>query len=209
MFSHAQNILIVYGVVRTPSKIMMVMALGAKGSLFDVLRASAQAAKSAAASGGDPAALADGGLSWANRLSIAGGIAAAVDFLHSHKPPIVHRDLKCGNVVISETLVPQVADFGLSRSVDNLVGGGLLRRQGAESKGFAPVAAGTLRYLAPEVLIGVEPTVHTSTGGDSPPAAAGGGSGENSGGIPTPSAGDAPPPSRLEAVDTVRATARA
>lgn len=59
------------------------MALGARGSLMNVLR------KAAAAHRRDTCP--DGGLPWPRRLSIACGVAAGMEFLHAQKPPIVHR----------------------------------------------------------------------------------------------------------------------
>lgn len=158
----------------------MVMALGGRGSLFDVLRLSAVTSRQGTA------AADNGGLPWLHRLSIAAGVAAGIDFLHSQKPPIVHRDLKCGNVVISESFKPQVADFGLSRSVDSIVG----RKTpfaSASSEGQAIIAAGTLRYLAPEILLRTAATVDGEAGA------------EGSQGEPTPLL--------LQSVDAVRARA--
>lgn len=78
------NILAIFGVARASNRVMMVMALGARGSLMDVLR------KAAGQHG--PASL-DGGLPWHRRLSIAVGIASGLRFMHSQTPPILHREL--------------------------------------------------------------------------------------------------------------------
>lgn len=58
---------------------------------------------------------------WPLRLKIAMDIASGMSFLHSAKPPIIHRDLKSPNVLLSSLsvkarVVAKVADFGLSKS---------------------------------------------------------------------------------------------
>ena len=40
-------------------------------------------------------------------------IASALEFLHSRKPAIVHRDVKSSNVLISQAWLAKLADFGL------------------------------------------------------------------------------------------------
>jgi len=64
-------------------------------------------------------------------------IARGLQYLHGQKPPIMHRDLKPGNVLIEMPEPPRakLADFGLSTLL-----------QTAESK-----KAGTSSYMAPEV----------------------------------------------------------
>ena len=67
-------------------------------------------------------------------LDIAQQVANGLDALHSHKPTIVHRDMKPPNILIkrksvTHKLVAKIADFGISRRAeagcvltDNLVG---------------------------------------------------------------------------------------
>jgi serine/threonine protein kinase len=50
---------------------------------------------------------------WA--LQICKGCA----FLHGRSPPIVHRDLKCANVLVSDDVAAKITDFGESRNLDN------------------------------------------------------------------------------------------
>jgi hypothetical protein len=83
------NILAIYALVKAPRP-MMIMELGAAGSLKDVLARSS---------------LAD--LGWRRRLGIATQVACGVEFLHAQSPPIIHTDLKCGNIVLNESLVPK------------------------------------------------------------------------------------------------------
>ena len=51
------------------------------------------------------------------RLPIALGVARAMTYLHSQKPPILHRDLKPDNVLLTSDLTAKVSDFGSSRDV--------------------------------------------------------------------------------------------
>eukprot|EP00282_Hemiselmis_andersenii_P008660 CAMPEP_0114163632 /NCGR_PEP_ID=MMETSP0043_2-20121206/30200_1 /TAXON_ID=464988 /ORGANISM="Hemiselmis andersenii, Strain CCMP644" /LENGTH=224 /DNA_ID=CAMNT_0001260163 /DNA_START=15 /DNA_END=686 /DNA_ORIENTATION=+ len=68
-------------------------------------------------------------------------ILSAISFLHDeHK--VVHRDLKPGNVVIDCRGEVKLADFGVSRVLDN------------EAKGMSWV--GTASYMSPERLQGCE-----------------------------------------------------
>ncbi|KAM0857365.1 hypothetical protein ACQ4PT_048546 [Festuca glaucescens] len=54
-------------------------------------------------------------LPWRARLDVAAGTAAAVAYLHAARPPIFHRDVKSGNILLGADLRPKLADFGLSR----------------------------------------------------------------------------------------------
>jgi serine/threonine protein kinase len=112
------------------------MELGVGGSLADLLARSSM-----------------GSLTWRGRLNIGAGVACGIDFLHMQRPPVVHQDLKCANVVLSADLVPKVCDFGLSglfpvvakrRSMD------AAREAGADA---GATMRGTPKFMAPEVVM--------------------------------------------------------
>jgi len=74
-------------------------------------------------------------------LQIAGGIR----FLHSHA--IVHKDIKCSNVLLDAShALAKVSDFGLAHVVSNEISAG----ESVGSPGETQANFGTFRYLAPE-----------------------------------------------------------
>ncbi|PSS09463.1 Calmodulin-binding receptor-like cytoplasmic kinase [Actinidia chinensis var. chinensis] len=79
----------------------------------------------------------------AERLDIAIDVAHAVTYLHMYTdPPIIHRDVKASNILITEKLRAKVADFGLARIA-------------AEDPGVTHISTqvkGTAGYLDPEYL---------------------------------------------------------
>jgi serine/threonine protein kinase len=78
--------------------------------------------------------------SLAEIASITGQICDALIAAHEHDPPILHRDLKPGNVLFQKQ-TPKVADFGLAKMLGG--GTGLTTTRGV---------MGTVRYCSPEQL---------------------------------------------------------
>lgn len=73
--------------------------------------------------------------------------AAIADALHeAHQHAVLHRDLKPGNVVLSEGGLPKILDFGIAR----LMGG----EAGAVPLTLTGLILGSLPYMAPEQLMG-------------------------------------------------------
>ncbi|KAF7130804.1 hypothetical protein RHSIM_Rhsim10G0181800 [Rhododendron simsii] len=83
-----------------------------------------------------------GTLNWNQRFGIIFGTARGLAYLHDQfHVTIIHRDIKCSNILLDHELLPKIADFGLARL--------LPEGQSHLSTKFA----GTLGYTAPEYAI--------------------------------------------------------
>ncbi|XP_062197399.1 cysteine-rich receptor-like protein kinase 44 isoform X3 [Phragmites australis] len=54
-------------------------------------------------------------LNWDISFKIIQGICQGLRFLHELRRPIIHMDLKPGNILLDDNLMPKISDFGLSR----------------------------------------------------------------------------------------------
>ncbi|XLU45205.1 probable serine/threonine-protein kinase PBL7 isoform X2 [Arachis duranensis] len=55
-------------------------------------------------------------LDWNTRMKIAAGAASGLEYLHDKaNPPVIYRDLKCSNILLSEGYHPKLSDFGLAK----------------------------------------------------------------------------------------------
>ncbi|KAI3763347.1 hypothetical protein L1987_53801 [Smallanthus sonchifolius] len=80
-------------------------------------------------------------LSWERRLQIGFDAAEGLAYMHHGcRPPIVHRDVKCSNILLNESFQAKVSDFGLSRAYPT---------EDATHVSSLKVA-GTVGYLDPE-----------------------------------------------------------
>ena len=76
-------------------------------------------------------------------LAITQKVAGALDYAHEHG--VVHRDIKPGNILLSEQGEPLVADFGIALAVAE-AGGGRITETG--------LSLGTPHYMSPEQATG-------------------------------------------------------
>ncbi|XP_059075714.1 probable LRR receptor-like serine/threonine-protein kinase At1g67720 isoform X2 [Cryptomeria japonica] len=78
-------------------------------------------------------------LDWNTRLTIAQQTADGLLYLHQGcYPPIIHRDIKCSNILLDNRMSAKVADFGISKLVES-------------SKGYTITEVkGSMGYLDPE-----------------------------------------------------------
>mmetsp|Transcript_31484 Transcript_31484/g.88338 ORF Transcript_31484/g.88338 Transcript_31484/m.88338 type:complete len:826 (+) Transcript_31484:132-2609(+) len=107
-----------YGASFRPGQTIMVMEFMPRGSLFDILSNTEER------------------LSWKMKWKLAVDAALGLHYIHSCKPPIVHRDLKTGNYLVSQGWRVKLCDFGLAIPV------------------VPPPPAincGTVRWTAPEI----------------------------------------------------------
>lgn len=70
-------------------------------------------------------------------LEIMLGIARGVDYLHTRRPAIIHRDIKASNVLITQDGIAKINDFGLARVKTT-------------TKSMIRSSVGTVNYQAPE-----------------------------------------------------------
>jgi serine/threonine protein kinase len=116
------NIVLFMGVCLKP--LCLVTEFCSRGNLFDLLHNSKVK------------------LDWPLKLRMALDAARGMNFLHTHTPVIIHRDLKSLNLLVDEKWCVKVSDFGLSRFK-------------APSKSSLMTAqCGTFHWMAPEVISG-------------------------------------------------------
>lgn len=129
------NLVLVMGIVDGVQTKALVSEFCGGGTLFSLLHNPIKS---------PPGVLQPNQITWRQRLKIALDIAKGSAYLHSWNPPILHRDLKTLNILLTAPLklpsdIPyvKISDFGLSTT------------QTGNERGHL---AGTLHWMAPEVL---------------------------------------------------------
>ncbi|KAG8070242.1 hypothetical protein GUJ93_ZPchr0006g40641 [Zizania palustris] len=80
-----------------------------------------------------------GPLDWPTRLSIAVDVARGLSYMHEDfVQPVIHRDIKCSNILLGCEFRAKIADFGLAR---------ILAKSGESEP--ASAVCGTFGYIAP------------------------------------------------------------
>ncbi|CAN4094505.1 unnamed protein product [Withania somnifera] len=81
---------------------------------------------------------------WFSRFRILFEVACALAFLHNSKPePVVHRDLKPGNILLDKNFVSKIGDVGLAKIISDVVPESITEYGNS-------ILAGTLGYMDPE-----------------------------------------------------------
>ncbi|OVA04469.1 Protein kinase domain [Macleaya cordata] len=96
---------------------------------------------------------------WQIRFKVAAEIATALLFLHQTKPePLVHRDLKPGNILLDRNYTSKISDVGLARLVPPSVADTVTQYRMTS-------AAGTFCYIDPEYqqtgMLGIKSDVYS------------------------------------------------
>ena len=74
------------------------------------------------------------------KRSVLHDVARGLSFLHSHSPPIIHRDLSARNVLLNSGMLAKIADLGVARIVPSLRAATMTKAPGAST------------YMPPEAL---------------------------------------------------------
>ncbi|XP_057606286.1 ankyrin repeat and protein kinase domain-containing protein 1 [Hippopotamus amphibius kiboko] len=117
-----QHIVSIYGVCTQPLGI--VMEFMANGSLERLLPTHS--------------------LCWQLKFRIIHETGLAMNFLHSIKPPLLHLDLKPGNILLDSHMHVKVSDFGLSKWMEQSTQLQYIKRSALQ---------GTLSYIPPEMFL--------------------------------------------------------
>ncbi|KAL4221104.1 hypothetical protein ACF0H5_019364 [Mactra antiquata] len=89
-------------------------------------------------------------LTWPHRVKILSQVADGMAFLHSTHPPILHRDLRCANMFITNNDVVKVCDFGILKIIQPLRAGCKLDECCCQGRYSA--CPPSISWTAPEVL---------------------------------------------------------
>ncbi|MCL7042455.1 hypothetical protein MKW94_006872 [Papaver nudicaule] len=114
------NVVLFMGAVNSPQRLCIVTEFLPRGSLFHLLRRQTPT------------------FDWRRRVLMALDIARGMNYLHRYNPPIIHRDLKSSNLLVSKNWRVKVGDFGLSRL--------------KHATFLTSTGNGTPEWMAPEVI---------------------------------------------------------
>ncbi|RLN83504.1 hypothetical protein BBO99_00002077 [Phytophthora kernoviae] len=138
------NVVMFMGVMVHPEFVGLVMELCPKGSVYSVIHSD------------------EVKIDWSLLLRMMVDSSRGMHFLHSSKPPILHRDLKSVNLLIDADWRCKVSDFGLSKLKafrgDQVESGIPVTPSAGASVNVPRVFIGSSVWIAPEVFKGEEHT---------------------------------------------------
>ncbi|KAF9533984.1 kinase-like domain-containing protein, partial [Crepidotus variabilis] len=85
-----------------------------------------------------------------DRFAAIAQIADGLEYLHSIRPPVIHKDIKAANVLVDEEKNCVLSDFGLSYVLDSVAS--------------APEAGGTWPWMPPEFFTCPDPNTRARDG---------------------------------------------
>ncbi|KAG6861880.1 hypothetical protein C0995_010586 [Termitomyces sp. Mi166 len=90
----------------------------------------------------------------ANRIHLLSGAAKGLEYLHNRN--IIHGNVKCANILVSEEEEACICDFGMSKVIEDVT---------EKSASATLTASGSARWLAPELIEGIvtSPTKEADT----------------------------------------------
>ncbi|KAL2458113.1 Protein kinase protein with adenine nucleotide alpha hydrolase-like domain [Abeliophyllum distichum] len=125
---HHNNIISLVGFCFEDNNLLLVYNLLSRGSLEDNLHGPQKTGNS---------------FCWEDRYKVALGVAEALDHLHNAAvEPVIHRDVKSSNILLSDAFEPQLSDFGLATWASS-----------SSHQMDTTDVAGTFGYLAPEYIM--------------------------------------------------------
>ncbi|KAL3829767.1 hypothetical protein ACJIZ3_018569 [Penstemon smallii] len=122
-----KNLISLVGFCFEEDKLLLVYNLLSRGSLEENLHGTQKSGSS---------------FGWEERYKVALGVAEALDHLHNAAEPVIHRDVKSSNILLSDDFDPQLSDFGLATWASS-----------SSHHIDTSDVAGTFGYLAPEYFM--------------------------------------------------------